>query len=60
MDPNETLRKCRDALIEYALHNKPAGIDCLEELAEHFLDLDDWLTNKRGALPTDWAQEKGK
>ncbi|QZE10369.1 hypothetical protein SEA_SCOOBYDOOBYDOO_18 [Mycobacterium phage ScoobyDoobyDoo] len=45
MDPNETLKMIRAALEE--------GDD--ERAAEHFRDLDGWLS-KGGFLPTDWVR----
>lgn len=54
MDPNDTLRRCRDAIGQESECSLSDKVAALEELACAFQDLDDWLTNKRGVLPKDW------
>ena len=56
MDPNEALRKIREAFRAYDLDN---DLDAAEVALEHFTALDEWLS-KDGFLPTDWKAEEDK
>lgn len=51
MDPNETLRRIRELIMD--LPNYAPGDEPAAELAVLFIDLDEWLS-KGGFLPSAW------
>ena len=62
MDPNETLRRLREAIAQLEeLHEQGAlgtgdDADVVADAAVHFRALDHWLT-QRGFLPNAWAHD---
>lgn len=62
MDPDVTLRQVRDTLAEVRrLTLEDTDRDDLFQAAEDavnaFTDLDEWLTQRHGFLPRDWAHQ---
>lgn len=51
MDPDETLARLRE------LAEEPISLDVCEEMQQHFMALDDWLT-RNGFLPWAWWQKE--
>lgn len=54
MDPDETLKRAREAYAQYTA--RPTH-DAAEALAEAFTALDGWIT-RGGFLPRDWATQE--
>ncbi len=52
MDPNATLDRLRELVMEYRDHG---AIETAEELADDFDSLDQWLS-RGGFLPRDWEE----
>jgi hypothetical protein len=54
MDPNATLAEIRNIVTDWA-QNGTDGEDAMQEMAESFGALDEWLT-KGGFLPDAWKR----
>ena len=60
MDPDEALKKAREALVLYnrRYNDKGTGLSEANDLADAFEALDGWLS-KGGFLPDDWRRKDG-
>jgi hypothetical protein len=57
IDPNETLRRCRHALLILANEDDGDNVGSLDQLREDFRSLDVSLV-RGGDLPRDWARRR--
>lgn len=59
MDPDEALKKVREALVLYSRRykDKGTGLSEADDLADAFESLDDWVS-RGGFLPKDWQPKK--